>query len=156
MSFEDNIVYANYYLDSATTTNFLVANTYKDIDLTGLNTYKENNISFNSTKDNFVTQNTGVFLVQFRATWRGGSNDVYTMQMTLNGGAVNKSQVQYSTKGSNFWEVQNLFIVNAPLHSIDDQGYGTSKNTFAFQVKNNNDTTSAYLENLSLVIFKIG
>jgi len=159
--FEDKrICYGNWYMLSSSETAFTTTDTWTDLNLEGLRADIENNIKFDTTNYRWTFTTTGFYVVQMRMAFAGGSNDSYSMRMQYNWGGtdyvVADSEIIFTTKATNTWEVQNLMILPLRERDINNKGFGRTDQKIIIQVKNNDDTSSLNLKNGDMNIYKIG
>ena len=152
--FNGQIAYLNATQSINSNTSFAVTNTYYELEITPTiitNTSLTTDIGTNSFKINSA----GTYLVQYRMSFIGGANDEYKIGFALDDEILAYTEILFSTKGSNMWEVQNLALINMPISNIDNKGFGTSQREIKMYIKNTTDATSIILKNASFVIIRI-
>ena len=112
-----------------------------------------NNLSYNSGVIEFTGN--GIYMIQYVNTFGGGVDDSFSIRffnLTLNE-EVSGSVLSFTTKGTAYWEVQNMMLVNL---STDYTGsFGKSTHQIIMQVKNNIDISNLKIKGSSLVVMKI-
>tara|TARA_R100001594_G_scaffold144079_1_gene192779 strand:+ start:1571 stop:2086 length:516 start_codon:yes stop_codon:yes gene_type:complete len=166
--FEDKrICYGNWYAESSVATLIATTDTWTRLNCANLVSDIQNNISFDANAGSrngeweFITS--GKYIIQMRMAFSGGTNDSYSLrwQYSYSGGTedevVANSEITFTTKATNTWEVQNLMIVDFPLRYTGTDGlWGETKQGLYCQVKNNTDASNLTLENGDFTFFKIG
>ena len=83
-------------------------------------------------------------------------NNVYGLKFVdHNDVDIPDSEINFSTKGTNDWEVQNQMIIDFNSYNIDENGFGSTNFSIKAMVKNRADTSSLNVTNASLVVVKI-
>ena len=154
--FNEHIAYYNGTADTNKQTTFASVNTYTPL-LIIIDDYisTPTTITTEESLGKFKLGSSGVYLVQFRLSVTGGTNDVYKCGIALNGNVLSYTEQTFSTKGSNIWEVQNLALVNLDLVPISNSAFGSSDNTIQLYIQNTTDTSTFTLKNASFVIIRI-
>jgi hypothetical protein len=119
-----------------------------------------NGISYDSTNNAFKFTQTGVFLMQCLFTLQGGSNDVYEMRMYNDDTSerISYTFMEFSTKGTNYWEVQNMFLLKNEGRSVtgNNSGILTYNNTYKFEIqRTENASGNITIYNMNVIIYKI-
>ena len=159
--FEDKrICYGNWYNTSAIETTIAESDIWTDLSLVGLSNVYQNNISVDLANNRWDIITTGWYIIQGRFCFSGGANDSYSMRFMYRWNSTNyevpDSTITFSTKAVNTWEVQNQMLLPFKIRNIENDGFGTSKQNFFIQVKNNTDTDNLTMENSSIIMYKIG
>lgn len=163
--FNEQIAYLNAIQDANSQTTFAATDTYYPLNINPvasiINT--TTTTSLDLTNNHFQINSAGIYLVQYRMAFTGGSNDEYKIGFAINSGVVADdtyeilpyTEIVFSTKGASTWEVQNLALINLPVMPVDDKGFGSSKRNISMRIKNQSDTSSITLKNASFVIIRI-
>jgi hypothetical protein len=117
-----------------------------------------NAISYDSTNYALKFTQKGFFLVQFLFTLQGGSNDVYQIRLYNNDTSERLSYtlMEFSTKGTNYWEVQNMFLLNNEGRTITDSSFLTYNNDYKFEIqRTENASGNMTIYNMNVIIYKI-
>ena len=150
--FNEQIAYWNGTQDTDSATTFSSTDTYTDLIMNIDNAFgTDTTISYSNTDNEIKANSIGIYLVQSRLSVSGGANAEYTMQMTLDDVSIDYSEMTFTTKGSNLWEVQNLFLVELNLNPLTDSSIRTLKN----EIKCTSGTNTLTLKNASFVLIRI-
>ena len=150
------IVFGNWYSNTLSTTTFLVTDTWNDLNITFSETSLVNNVSYTNSSSKIEFDTAGVYLIQLRCTFRGQVTDIYGLKFVdHNDVDIPDSEINFSTKGTNDWEVQNQMIIDFNSYNIDENGFGSTNFSIKAMVKNRADTSSLNVTNASLVVVKI-
>tara|TARA_R100000655_G_scaffold87513_2_gene127696 strand:- start:336 stop:800 length:465 start_codon:yes stop_codon:yes gene_type:complete len=149
--FNEQIAYWNGTQDTDSDTTFSSTDTYTDLIMNIDNAFgTDTTISYSNADNEIKANSIGIYLVQSRLSVSGGANAEYTMQMTLDDVSIDYSEMTFTTKGSNLWEVQNLFLVELNLNPA-----GRSVRKLKNEIKCTTGTNTLTLKNASFVLIRI-
>lgn len=150
------IVFGNWYSNTIWNTEFSLADVWTDLYIVFSDTDLVNNISYTNATSKIEFDTSGTYLVQLRCTFSGGTNGQYSLKFVdQNSNDIPNSQVNFSTKGTNMWEVQNQMIIDFKPYNIDKNGFGSTNFSLKAMVLNRTATNSLASMNASLVVVKI-
>jgi hypothetical protein len=150
------IVFGNWYSNIDTETIFSTPNEWIDLSISFSDTDLVNNVSYTNDTSKIEFDTAGTYLIQLRCTYSGGINEEYSLKfVNHNDQDIPNSQINFSTKGTDMWEVQNEMIIDFKPYNIDDNGFGSTKFNLKARVLNKNNTNVLVCKNASLVVVKI-
>ena len=152
--FNEQIAYYNGTADTNQQTTFSAVDTYTPL-LINIDDEIGTTTTISEDNSKFYVNSSGVYLVQYRLSVTGGTNDVYKCAMAYDDVILDYTAITFSTKGSNIWEVQNLALVNVDLVPISNSAFGKSNNYIQLLIQNTTDTSLITLKNASFVIIRI-
>lgn len=131
-----------------------------------LSTQIQNNISISNGVVNI--NDNGIYMIQYVNSFSGGVNDQFMIRFTQGWGLgadptyyIPNSLVKFTTKGTNFWEVQNMIFVNLQpkinslAELVEGQEFPSSNHTIAMEVANRQDTSNIKIHSSSLIVTKL-
>tara|TARA_R110000803_G_C11976555_1_gene320217 strand:+ start:1951 stop:2433 length:483 start_codon:yes stop_codon:yes gene_type:complete len=148
------VKFASWLYNSATIYELDIssANVWNDVEIDLVNQV-DNNLSYDSGIINFTGN--GVYIIQYVNTFGGGVDDSFSIRffnLTLNE-EVAGSVLSFTTKGTAYWEVQNMMLVN--LSTAYTGSFGKTTHQIVMQARNNIDTSNLKIKSSSLVVIKI-
>lgn len=159
--FQDKrICYGNWYNLVASETTIATTDTWTTLNLENVAKEMENNITIDVANNRWGFMTTGWYIVQGRFCFSGGSNDSYSMRFRYRWDSTDyevvDSEITFTTKAIQTWEVQNQMLLPFKIRNIENDGFGTSQQSLFIEVKNNTDTDNLTMENSSIIMYKIG
>jgi len=151
------IVFGNWYSNTPSNTIFTSADQWKDLYIIFSDTNLVNNVSYTNATSEIKFDTSGTYLIQLRCTFNGGaSDDVFSLKFVdHNDIDIPDSQINFSTKGANDWEVQNQMIIDFKPYNIDKNGFGSTNFSLKAMVQNRVDTSNLIVVNASLLVIKL-
>ena len=146
------------------TTTIDATETYYNLNLGVANslTSKGTGIKYKSGLSGSINLNMkGIYVFQFMFSFTGGTNKVY--QFILNSSArgyIEHTRRQFSTKGSDMWEVQFMFLINndfkpLPSGAGNMQGATTCNEIYSPLIQNKSNADNITIANGNILIYKI-
>ena len=119
-----------------------------------------NGVSYDQVNNpnNFQFSQKGVFLVQTMFTLQGGANDEYKLRLYNNKTQkeLDYTEIYFSTKGTNYWEVQNMFLLYNDGSLKDNSAFLSYNITYSYQIQRViNAVGNITINNMNVIIYKI-